>query len=574
MCGILGGNRNGWDYQGAVESICHRGPDGQKIKHVKNFHFGFTRLSIIDLSEDAMQPMFSNDKNHVILFNGEIYNYQKVRSCLEEKGYCFRTKSDTEVLLYSFVEWKTKMMDYIDGIFVIAIMDIREEKLYLFRDRPGVKPLYYYYDGTSFAFASELKAIKRMCLDTHFKLNNTALYDYHTYSYIPEPKTMYQNIFKLLPASCMVYDTKYNKIISNYRYWEMRINTDEGKVVSKQKLEDKAEELRYHLNRVIARQIVADVPVGTFLSGGVDSSIVTAVTKRYVPEVSAYSIGFSDERYDESGYAEKVADILGVNCKMRRFRRDDYRTLNDVLPRLYDEPFADLSAYPTYFLSKFAKEDVTVVLTGDGGDELFGGYPRCIFAVEKLRRSFHISGKLANIYKDYENELKSLYIDLDSILKDDVGLIVSQYQFQGKTDRKKLRKKYGIDRDYDDAWFIRKYYHRELPPFTRMRYLDFMTYLSGDILTKVDRASMGASLEARVPLLDKEMIEFAFSLTQEECNPRGALKGLLKYAYKDVLPLKMLNRSKAGFSMPQHYVRGKGSDCPQEILLKSLWGIG
>jgi asparagine synthase (glutamine-hydrolysing) len=572
MCGILGGSKPNWNYQAAIESINHRGPDKQKIQQIKDFYLGFARLSIIDLNENAMQPMFSDDGNYVIVFNGEIYDYKQLRKTLEQKGYQFRTKSDTEVLLYSFVEWKEKMVEYIDGIFAVAIMDIRQERIYLFSDRPGVKPLYYFFDGKSFAFASELKAILKMCTDTCFDLDNTALYDYHTYLYIPYPKTMYKNVYKLPPASYIIYDIKKSKIERKSRYWKVNVNANEGEIISKKKLEDKAEELRENFERVIQRQIISDVPVGTFLSGGVDSSIVTAVTKKYISDVTGYSIGFTDRSYDESKYAMKIAGILNVNCKVKRFKNDTYIKLKQILPDLYDEPFADTSAYPTYFVSEFAKQDITVVLTGDGGDELFGGYPRCVYAAEKLEsKRLQVNRKIKTFYMDYENQLKKKNINMDFIIKDDVLLLIPFYQFYIKPNRLQLRKKFHIDKDYDDAWFIRKHYHKELPPFTRMRYLDFMTYLPGDILTKVDRASMKVSLEARVPFLDRELIEFAFSLTQQECNPKGELKGLLKYAYKDVISLKLLNRKKAGFSMPHNYIQGNVS--PQEILLKKLWGI-
>lgn len=571
MCGILGGNRENWNYREAIEAISHRGPDAQKLINVKNFHLGFARLSIIDLQDQAMQPMFSSDGNYVILFNGEIYDYHIVRKELETRGYQFRTMSDTEVLLYAFVEWKEAMVHHLDGIFATAIMDIREEKIYLFRDRPGVKPLYYYYDGASFAFASELKAIEKMCTDIKFQIDNTALYDYYNYLYIPEPKTIYRNVYKLEAATCMVFDLKKNVIVTNYRYWKVRLNTKAGEPVTQRKMEEKAEELRYHMANVIKRQVVSDVPVGTFLSGGVDSSIVTAVSKAYIPNITGYTIGFTDKKYDELEYAKKIAELLRVKLKVKRFTRNNYFSLRKLLPQIYDEPFADTSAYPTFFVSKFAKEDITVVLTGDGGDELFGGYPRCLYALDNLTGKRRIPRKqVSSLYMDYENAVKKIHIDFDTFFKDDVTRLLSLYH-GGVLDRKRLRQKYSIDRDYDDAWYIRKYYHKDLPPFTRMRYLDFMTYLPGDILTKVDRASMKVSLEARVPFLDKEIIDFAFSLTQQECNPNGDLKGLLKYAYKDTIPLDLFNRKKAGFSMPHCYVSGEGNI--QEILLHKLWRI-
>ena len=198
MCGIIGGNNPDWNYNETISAISHRGPNGQKIERIKDIFLGFARLAIIDLSEDAMQPMISEDGKYAIIFNGEIYDYKKIRSGLKKKGYHFRTESDTEVLLYAFIEWKEKAMDYIDGIYAFAVFDIESEKLYLFRDRCGIKPLYYYDNHAGeFAFASELKGIQALCKGVKFTIDNTALYDYHTYLYIPEPKTMYKNVYKL-----------------------------------------------------------------------------------------------------------------------------------------------------------------------------------------------------------------------------------------------------------------------------------------------------------------------------------------------------------------------------------------
>lgn len=577
MCGILGGNDKNWNYKEALETIKHRGPDAQKIMPICDMVFGFARLSIIDLHENAMQPMLSADGRYAIVFNGEIYDFKKVRKQLEEKGYAFRTNSDTEVLLHAFIEWKEHMTDYLDGIFAIAIYDTLEERVWLFRDRCGIKPLYYFYDGTGFAFASELKAIVKLCNNVYFELDNTALYDYHNYLYIPEPKTMYKSVYKLEAASYIIFDVKTKKLSGVRRYWEVNVNTHEGNVLTQKQLDDKAEQLREHLNNIIARQTVSDVPVGTFLSGGVDSSIVTAVTRKYIENMSAYSIGFNDRRFDESKYAQRVAEILDVKFIHKIFSKDDFEKVYSLLPELYDEPFADTSAYPTYFVSALARQDVTVVLTGDGGDELFGGYSRCNLMADidkKKKSSNRILSELYLRFEDVVDELPLTYKsrdDLDCIFKEELALLSKYYLFGKDIYRNDLRKKYKIPWDYDDFWYYRKYYHKDLPPYTRMRYLDFMTYLNGDILTKVDRASMKASLEARVPLLDKEMVEFAFSLTQNECNPGGELKGLLKYAYEDVIPRKIFNRSKQGFSIPFRYIR-KGRN-PQEAIVENLWGL-
>lgn len=571
MCAILGGNNPIWDYEEAINIMYHRGPSGQRVERLNSMTLGFARLSIIDLSEAAMQPMFSLDGRYIIVFNGEIYDYKKTRQVLKKRGYCFKTQSDTEVLLYSFVEWREKMVDYFDGIFAIAIYDTVLETVYLFRDRCGVKPLYYFFDGVNFAFASELKAIQKLCNTVELQIDETALYDYHTYLYIPEPKTMYKNVYKLKSASYLIYNVKAKKIEKIDKYWKVRLNTREGNKVGKKHLDQKAEELRYHLNNVIARQVIADVPVGTFLSGGVDSSIITLETKKYVKDITSYTISFQDSRYDESKYAETAADILNVRLKTKRFEEKDFVGLYGILPNIYDEPFADTSAFPTYFVSKFAQKDITVVLTGDGGDELFGGYSRSLYAKDILDKKYQSGRSISELYLRWREVLPVNKKLLEETCLEDIALLSPLYQFSVKPNRKKLREKYHIPKDYDDFWYFRKYYHKDLPPYTRLRYLDFMTYLNGDLLTKVDRASMRVSLEARVPFLDKEIVDFAFSLTQEECNPAGELKGLLKYAYKDVFTQGFFDRKKQGFSIPFSFLRNKR--CPQEYLIEDLWKL-
>lgn len=569
MCGILGGNIEKGNYEKAIASLAHRGPDASKVCYLERFTLAFTRLSIIDLSNNAMQPMCSEDGRYTIVFNGEIYDYESVRRKLVKIGYHFRTKSDTEVLLYAFAAWGVKLTDYIDGIFAFAIYDKQENKVYLFRDRCGVKPLYYYYNGTDFVFSSEIKAFKQLDTNLNLTLDKTALYDYHTYLYIPEPKSMYNEVKKLPAASYLVFDLFSNKIHEIRRYWKVRLNTREGNILSEKQLNEKSDELRYHLNNAINRQIVADVPVGTFLSGGVDSSIITTVVKENMSDVTAYSIGFRDKRFDESIYATEAADMLKVQLKVKFFENEDLIKLYSEILEWYDEPFADTSAYPTYFVSKFARENVKVVLTGDGGDELFGGYSRCLACKNDLKKNRFTNTKISNLYLDYIKKSHFFGNYFDEFFEEDLAILAPRYLFPILPNRNELKKKYDIPKDYDDFWYYRKYYHKELPEYTRMRYLDFMTYLNGDILTKVDRVSMAVSLEARVPFLDKEVVEFAFSLTQQACNPNGELKGLLKRAYQDVFPKTFFDRKKQGFSIPFSYLRRKKS--PQEYLINDLW---
>ncbi|MCR2045720.1 asparagine synthase (glutamine-hydrolyzing) [Acetatifactor muris] len=572
MCGILGGNNEKWDYQSAIKKLFHRGPDAVSIHKARHFTFAFTRLSVIDLNNNAMQPMVSKDKRYTIVFNGEIYDYGKVRDRLIQSGYVFKTKSDTEVLLYAFSNWREKLVEYIDGIFAFAIYDELERKLYLFRDRCGVKPLYYYENGRDFAFASELKAFEQLGTDIQLTLDNTALYDYHTYLYIPEPKSMYREVKKLPAASMLVYDIEARRILSIKKYWKVCLNSKAGNPLSEKEMDDKASELKFHLCNAVKRQVVADVPVGTFLSGGVDSSIITAETKNNVNrQIAAFSIGFSDRRYDESKYAREAAKLLGVQLHLKTFESSDFSRLYFKLKEMFDEPFADTSAYPTYFVSTYAKEQVTVVLTGDGGDELFGGYARCAYCRDTLQKRKYTNKIISDLYIKYARELDLFGGCFDQILEEDLAMLAPWYAKIDFSERKRLRKKFGIPREYDDFWYYRKYYHKDLPPYTRMRYLDFMTYLNGDILTKVDRTSMAASLEARVPFLDREVVDFAFSLTEQECNPNGELKGLLKHAYRNEIQKEFFDRKKQGFSIPVSYISKKAG--PQEKLIYDLWKL-
>ena len=556
MCGILGGNNQRWNYESALNSMYHRGPDGQNLLRKRNIIMGFVRLSIIDLSCEAMQPMISNDGKFIITFNGEIYDYKKVRSELERKGYIFNTFSDTEVLLNSFIEWKEKMIEHIEGIFAVAIYDVEADNVYLFRDHVGVKPLYYYIDGYNFAYASELKGIERL-IGRKLEIDTTAIYDFFNYLYIPEPKTIYKKIKKLEPASYMIYSLSNNKIVKKEKYWNVNINMMEGNIPSRNDLDEKALKLRELVDKSIKRQLVADVPVGTFFSGGVDSSIVTFVANQYKKEIFSYAISFTDKLYDESSYIKKIGKKINAKCQIKYFEQEEFQKLKRELRSAFDEPFGDISFYPTYFVSNFARKKVKVVLTGDGGDELFGGYNRYFKKYPRRKRNTPII--LANIFKIIQSYITVNKSDYFYELQDEIYNLIPEYLYQEKIDFKKLRRIFKIPLDYDDAWYYRKFYFKELPIVTRLRYMDFMTYLPSDILAKVDRMSMLASLEARVPLLDKDVIEFAFSLTQNECNPDGKSKGLFRYAYEKDIPKELFERPKAGFMMPHRYMNSYGN---------------
>ncbi len=549
MCGILGGNVPCWDYEKGIAAIAHRGPDGQRIARYPNVTLGFCRLSIRDLSATAMQPM-SNAANDVhIVYNGEIYGYEDLRAQLEKK-YRFCTTSDTEVVLYAYLEYGEAFIDRIDGIFAIAIYDERIQRLYLFRDRAGVKPLYYLYQGERFGFASELKALVQAVNDVTLQTDNTAVYDYLFYQYIPEPKSVYQSVYKLPPATMLVYDVQAKKLVRTEKYWHLNVNASEERRRGREEI---SEELRRLIRQAVKNQLAADVPVGTFLSGGIDSSIITYEASRLVPRIQAFSIGFQEKEYDESGIAMRFCEEKGIAIRRKILRVSDIGRIRNRIRAWYDEPFADTSAYPTYLVSAFARNEVTVVLTGDGGDELFGGY-----------------GRHARFYDAHKSENRALparerlAYERQEIRRG-LGIVDADYYREYAT-------RLGIPEDYDPYESLYRYDLPELPPLTRMRYLDFHTYLPGDILTKVDRVSMAVSLEARVPFLNRGIIEFAFSLSQEECNAGSVLKACLKEAYDGLIPDEILYGQKKGFGIPQNYLwREKKAESIYVGILKEHW---
>lgn len=560
MCGILGGNNSRWNYKKGIECMRHRGPDGTRIEKLEDFTLAFNRLAIMDLSENGMQPMFSQDKRVAIVFNGEIYGYKKIRNGLIKKGYKFHSTSDTEVVLNAYLEWGEKFVERVDGMFGMAVYDKGEGTVKLFRDRVGIKPLYYYYDGTNFGFASELKGLVNMCSTVMFRTDNTAVYDFLNYLYIPDPKTYYKNVYKLLPGHRLTFDIKSKRVLKNTSYWKLDINTRQA---SQRKQDELIDELQELVRNSVEEQMAADVSVGTFLSGGVDSSIVTYESHRINPYLETFSIGFTQPDYNELKYAYEIAEKYGININEKIFSRDIFRKNYGRMKEWYDEPFADTSAYPTYLVSALAKEKVAVVLTGDGGDEVFGGYPRQKDIWKKEREKAPDNLLISLLYSKCKKDNVSYY------WMDDLSFLLRSNCWKPHADDKVLRKQLGISRDYDMFWAFRKYYIKDLPPMTRVQYLDLKTYLPGDILTKADRVSMSVSLEARLPFLARRLIEFSFSLSEEDRCPNGELKGLLKKAYEKEIGKNILYRRKMGFSIPDRFHNTEKS--PQERLLERVW---
>ncbi len=572
MCGFIGGTDPAWDYSAALATLSHRGPDASRLDLDGEIKVGFRRLSIIDLAETANQPMYTASRDRWIVFNGEIYGFKRLRRELEALGHEFRTSSDTEVVLNAFVEWGDDFVSHLDGMFAIVIWDGHTQTLRLFRDRPGIKPLYYFWDGSRFAFASELKALETACKGNGLQTDQTALYDFLGYRYVPPPKTLYKHCFKLPPAHRLVFGARTGTLEGPSPYWQLPV-PDEPLDLSP---DEACEELRTLINDSVRDQMMADVPLGFFLSGGVDSSVVVASAATQGAHISTFSIGFDSDKASETPFAREVAQIFGTDHHERILHREGAEALLPNLKNWFDEPFADSSAMPTYLVSRVAREDVTVVLTGDGGDEVFGGYrtypryaryarwPNWPSSMDRL--SFRLRARL-NARHPAARILQLLEMGLSS------GPRLWARIMSGMTEAEKTsyRLEFGLPDDYDDWWHYRQHWREDLPLRTRLQYVDFHTFMPDLVLTKVDRTSMAVSLEARVPLLARSIIEFSFALA-EDVRYYGGLKGLLRHAYREVLPDHILDRRKKGFGIPRYYLRDlTGGVSIQEHVLRSLY---
>ena len=533
-----------------TRALAHRGPDGCGVRIEDGVAFGHRRLAVIDPTPAADQPMVSADGDTWLVFNGEIYDYPTPRRELERLGCRFRTDCDTEVILHAYRAWGEDFIDRLDGMFAIALWDRRERRLRLYRDRPGIKPLYYAFNGRTFAFASELKAIEAIGDLVDLRTDRTALYDFLTYRYVPTPKTLYRDVFKLPPATRLVFDADSGRIESSDPFWRLTVReqiTDPDLA---------AEQLTELIGLSVDRQLVADVPVGFFLSGGLDSSALVAMAARRHDDLRTFSIGFDDPAHSETAHARLVAERFRTRHQEAVLAAGETRDMLGRLRQWYDEPFADTSAFPTFLVSRWARKSVTVALSGDGGDELFGGY-RWYSLFRRLRPMACSLGRgpagridRAKQRLRRTNPLRRACNVLSLIAADDLELYAKLLGGMGRAEKARWATVLEIDPEYDDYWHFRRHWHDDLPLRTRMQVLDFHTFLPDDVLTKVDRASMTNSLEVRVPLLARPLIEFAFSLAESVRFRDRRPKGILRYAMKDLLPATIIDRPKKGFSAP------------------------
>ncbi|MDD2724993.1 MAG: amidotransferase 1, exosortase A system-associated [Methylovulum sp.] len=558
------------------ESQFHRGPDEGGIHIEAGLGLGHRRLSIIDLG-GGQQPMHSRDNNVVVTFNGEIYNFMDVRKELETMGYSFQTHCDTEVIVYGWQAWGEGCVDRFRGMFAFAVWDRNQQTLFLARDRLGVKPLYYaLLANGQFIFASELKALKEHP-DLPRELDPTAIEEYFGFGYVPDPKTIYKNVYKLEPGFCLTLK-QGQMAIKPRQYWNVKFAVNPAPRSEK----EIGEELVGRFREAVKIRMMADVPLGAFLSGGVDSSGVVAMMAGLSPDpVNTCSISFGDPAYNESKFAAQVAERYHTAHRVEQVDPDDF-SLIDQLAGLYDEPYADSSALPTYRVCELAKKQVTVVLSGDGGDENLGGYRRHRWhTYEEQMRSWlpdslrkPVFGTLGRVYPkaDWAPKIFRAKSTLESIGRDSVegyfhSVSVMSNELRGKLFSQQLKH----DLQGYQAVDVFRQHLRNAPtdhPLSQVQYLDIKTYLPGDILTKVDRASMAHALEVRVPLLDHQLVEWLATL-QPELKLKGREgKYIFKKSLENYLPDDILYRPKMGFGVPLNaWFKGALKDKVRDALL-------
>ncbi len=551
MCGIAGilyhdPAHPPADLGASLEAIRHRGPDDTGIYTDGSLAIGMNRLSIIDLG-GGHQPMSDASGRYWIVFNGEIYNYPELRAELAAQGYPFRTTSDTEVVLAGYGCWGEEVLRRLNGMFAFALWDRQERRLWLVRDRMGIKPLYYTNDGNAFRFASEIKAI---LVDRAVPrcIWPTGLANYLFYGYSIAPDTMFEGIYKLPPGHTLTVQDGEMKIS---RYWE--IPTAEYPPISN--LDDAVQETRALLEDAIRCHMIADVPVGAFLSGGIDSASVVSQMTRLAGRVKTFSIGFDDPRHNELEAARTLAQRFNTEHYEVVLTEADLPPLLGKLAYHYDEPFADASAFPTYVVSKLAQQHVKVVLTGDGGDELFGGYKRYlaerwvpwVHAVPRPLRQAALAG-MQNLSGQHRwKRILRITMQPDYPARYANWLMIfTPQQYENVLSPDYLAPAYNPYQNYHEVFSA----GGQLDSVNRAMYADLHYHMPNDYLEKVDKATMAASVEARIPFLDYRLVELAQRIPSAFKVNGNTTKAILRRAVADLLPQEIVNLPKHGFSVP------------------------
>lgn len=536
MCGILGDIKRYGEikpelFEQMLLTLEHRGPDGEGIYISKDRKkaLGHRRLSFLDLSEKGKQPFCNPSQDIWISFNGEIYNYKELREELKQT-YPFNTESDTEVIVAAYQQWGIDFIQKLKGMFAISILDEKKNKLFLIRDRFGIKPLYYGNTGKDFIFASELKAIMESGVFPK-KLNKSAIADFFVYRYIPSPKSIWEGISKLPPATYLSLDLSTFKHQTK-EYWHINHSSTQKSVKST------VEETKQILLQSVKEHLRADVPIGSFLSGGYDSSALVCWMKNNGLKPTTFSIGFTNWDKSEDYFAKVVSDHLNVPNKATVVSSNSINLI-DIMPTVFDEPIADISIIPTYLVSQLAKKDVKAVFSGEGADEIFGGY------------------SWQHDYYNLINNNTTLQRIKNFIKPIDTVNFYARAMAMGWFDDKELKQMLHPDLHEnipeDVHWFYRQNYNSELSPLKSIQFMDIKCFMGELVLTKIDRASMSNSLEVRVPFLDHKLYERMFSLNEKVYFSPVQTKKILFENIKNCLPDEILKRKKQGFVGPDQY---------------------
>ncbi len=547
-------------------SLAHRGPDFQESVLFEKGGFAHSRLSIIDKSAASHQPFSSPDGRYVLTYNGELYNFKALRKQLSG-FYEFQTESDTEVVLAAYIKWQEKCLSHFNGMFAFAVYDTHKKMLFAARDRLGIKPLYYSHTKTSFMFASEFKAIAN---SPGFKktLNHKAVNMYLTLDYIPAPLSIDEQIMKLEPGHFLIY---HNHQLHCERYWDLDPCND----VSKRSDDEEVEQLDHLLHASVKARLMSDVPLGVFLSGGLDSSLITAIAKHYKPDLKTFSIHFNEQSFDESVFSKYGADYLKTTHHAECFSPETFQRCFEDVFRMMDEPFADPSFFPTTYLSQITKRQVTVALGGDGADELFAGYPTSL--AHKLCHMFPYldTRLLKGVFNCLPSNNKnfSLKFKVAQFLKGQgYAAPVRHMYWMGSCSRAQKHKIIQTTMEYSNE--LEHLFQScakgfdSIDTLNQLLYVDLKQYLTNDILVKVDRASMSQSLEVRVPFLDHCIVEWAFALPSHKKLKGYTSKYILKHLAKRYLPKRISHRSKKGFGLPlADWMKGPLKEEVQETVL-------
>ena len=577
MCGIVGFKTDQSfsifkeNLPEAVSSLTYRGPDdsGLFFDEASGVGLGHRRLSVIDLTMAGHQPMSSEDENVHIVYNGEVYNFSEIRKILESKGHRFRSETDSEVILKAYLQWGVDCLHKFVGMFAFAVWDRGKQRLFLARDRLGIKPLYYYCRGKTFLFASELKAIMAFKqFDKQIDANALPLFLH--YQYIPAPRTIFQDTHKLLPGHYLVYE---DQKVTSHPFWG-HTQVPENNRTSRLSEEERVVELDHLLTQAVSDRLVSDVPLGALLSGGIDSSLVVALMQKVnASPVQTFSIGFREPGYDEAPWASKVARHLGTDHTELYATPKEALSIIPLLPEIYDEPFADSSAIPTFLVCRLARSRVTVALTGDGGDEQFSGYVR-YWSTQAMATSLQsvpgcfkkvLAALLGGIRSDW---IERCYLPWRHLLPQRFRVANFPDKWQkliSLMDQTQIEDLYRmticlwpedelrllVGRGLPQSRYEETFRETEgWPLLSRLMQVDQKTYLPDAMLHKVDRASMAVSLEVRVPLLDHRVVEYTSKIPDSLKYKRGVAKYLLKKVLNRHVPRPLFERPKMGFGVP------------------------